>query len=368
MSEADTEKRAFAALPAPESEETPSREARGRWLELPEAIGIFALTLIAALCGGLIAVYWPWSGNDASATADRLAALETRVAQISTSRVAPGPSKALDALKARLDADETRLAALEQSATSVAPAAQISAMPTNDALGARVAKLEADSLGIKQELGTAALKSDEAALSARIAWLESRDPGALLKRAGALMALTGIERASLDGRPFTEELANLRATAPALPEIATLARYAASGVATRESLKVQLTGEAAGIIEADRDAHAKNWAQRLWLHIADLVSIRRVGRTKGRSTEAIVARAEAAAGSGDIEQALKEMNALDAPARQAAGTWIAAADARVALDEAIARLSAQVLALMTAPLPATTPPVTTPPIATVPPR
>ena len=367
MSEADSEPRAFTALPAPESDEAPSREARGRWLELPEAIGIFALTLIAALCGGLIAVYWPWNGGgETGAVADRVTALEARVAHQPPSHPPPDQRKAIDALKTRLDADEARLAALEQSAP-VAQSVQGSAPIANDALSARVARLEADTLGMKQELGTAALKSDEAALSARIAWLESRDPGAILKRAGAMMALTGIERASANGQPFVQELANLRATSPDLPEIATLARYAATGADTRDVLKTRLTGDAARIIEADREAHAKNWAQRLWLHIADLVSIRRVGHAKGRSTDAVIARAEAATASGDIEQALKEMNALDAPARAAANDWIAAATARIALDAALKRLAAHVLAMMTTPQPAAAPPVAAP-IATVPPR
>jgi hypothetical protein len=120
--------RAFNALPTGENEEpatAPEPPVKRSMIDLPDgAVGIFFLLIIAALSGGLIAVYWPWqqSGTEASATADRLADLEARIDQIAIGH-APKAAQAafqderrdLGALKTRLDADEARLGAMEKA-------------------------------------------------------------------------------------------------------------------------------------------------------------------------------------------------------------------------------------------------------------
>lgn len=132
MSETDqpgpSDERPFSAVPKPDAagapaQETPARRSR---FNLPEgAFGIFVLLLVAAVSGGLIAVYWPWltgAGPDNSALADRVGALETHVGQIAAGQ-APTVAAAnfdelkrtLSALQTRLDADEARLSAIEKS-------------------------------------------------------------------------------------------------------------------------------------------------------------------------------------------------------------------------------------------------------------
>ena len=129
MSESDQSgERPFSALPKPEAAESPSPEkpARLGWFNLPDgALGFFVLLLLAATCGGLIAVYWPWltgAGPEQSALTDRVSALESRVDQIAVGQAPKAAAASFDdlkrtlsGLKDRLDADEARLAAVEKS-------------------------------------------------------------------------------------------------------------------------------------------------------------------------------------------------------------------------------------------------------------
>lgn len=358
MSDADST-RPFAALPRADNEEP--REPRIRGLEVPEAIGIFFLLLIAAACGGLIAVYWPWNSGsqDLSAANDRIAVLEARVGELSAAKSGGGASATQSAafanLKTRLDADEARLAALEATGgTANIPLTQLSA---------RITALEATAppADLKQQLSGFALKSEEALLEARIAKLEARDPEPALKRAAAMMALADLVRVSASGAPFANELSILRAVAPGLPATE-LGGFAHAGVPTRPMLAASITREAPRIIAAAREARAKNWLQRLWLHVSGLVSVRRVGTVEGKTTADILARAEADAGKNDLDGALAEMAHLNPAARAAAKSWIDAAQARLTLDKDVRDLSSRVVAMLAQPLPddATPPPATVP--------
>src|SRR5580658_8780440 len=118
--------RSFNALPHPEESEAPAIAfARRMFFDLPGgAIGVFFLLIVAAISGGLIAVYWPWQPgtSEASISADRLAALETRIDQIAVGHAPKAAAAAfqderrdLGALRSRLDADEARLGGIEKA-------------------------------------------------------------------------------------------------------------------------------------------------------------------------------------------------------------------------------------------------------------
>ncbi len=149
-----TDPRPFAALPEPGEDETGKAEPRRRRSLFPDgATGIFFLLFLAAVCGGLIAVYWPWV-QGGEATNDRLTTLEARLAQLAAGH-APAVAaeaygdeqKSLAALKMRLDADEARLGTMEKSASA---GADLGALKTAlerdktliDQLNARLARIE----------------------------------------------------------------------------------------------------------------------------------------------------------------------------------------------------------------------------------
>ena len=155
---ADTDpaqERSFSALPQPENTDSPAAEPRARRSLLPEGtIGIFLLSLLAAVLGGMLAVYWPslMGTQDSSASGDRLAALESRVDQLAAGQAPKAAAatfndlrKDLSALSDRVDADEARLMALEKSAgeSGTVDSSSLKSNVSDVAqLAARVQKLE----------------------------------------------------------------------------------------------------------------------------------------------------------------------------------------------------------------------------------
>jgi hypothetical protein len=402
--------RPFAALPKPEGDDAADDEPRGRraLIALPDgALGIFFLVIIAAMSGGLIAVYWPWvqGGSDNSTTADRLTTIETRVAQIAAGH-APNVAAAvygeqqrnLTALKMRLDADEARLTAMEKASGEI-DGSDLGALKTDidkDAAGiaqlnGRVAKLEqtpassaalaqlrkdldartqaqADANGriservaaleknappadLAARLDGFALKTGEDALDLRVTNLESHDASEVMRRAASLLALADLVRADSGTESFATELAALRALAPTAPELADLSKYANAGAPTRAMLAERFSAQADGILAAERAGNAKTWSQRLWVNLSNLVSIRRVGDISGDNSESRVARAETALHSGDLDRAVNEVAALKGAARTAAQPWLVAAQARLAVDRDTRALTSRVVASLSTPLP-----------------
>lgn len=411
MSDSDSAEgeRSFNAIakPEPEGAPSPAEDAKPRrgWFAMPEgAFGFFVLLLLAAACGGLIAVYWPWvagNGGEASAVTERLVSLESQVGQIAAGQ-APNAAAAsfketqrnLAALKARMDADEARLAALETGAPEGAgggagtlktafdkntadlaqlgerldkfeqtPAAKAMLDPqftariesNEKALGkldGRIAVLErsAPPADLSERLDSFALKTGVATLEARIGRLEDQDTAGLMRRAASLLALADLVRATGREQAFDSELAALRALMPASAEIADLSNYARTGVPTVTTLAERFHHDIDSVLAAERASRAKNWTERVWYDLVNLVSVRRVGNVPGTDTEARVARAEFALKNGDLVAAVAEVQAFDKPAKAAIASWLRDATARLAVDrDATALTNRIVSALANAP-------------------
>lgn len=424
--DADKDEQDFTALPKtePGPDEEPAaapreKSVRRGWFDLPDgAFGFFVLLLLAAACGGLIAVYWPWmtgAGADNSGVVDRVAALESRVGQIAAGK-APEVAAAsfndlqrkVADLKERLDADEARLNAVETSAGSggggdlaalkasidknssdiaqlgqqvdkitsapggaalpqlasklAADEKTIAALKSDldaqakargqalDRLDKRIAALEktAPPADLAERLDALAPKSDVAALAARVHRLEARDAAGLMRRAASVLALADLVRASEGEAPFANELTALKAVMPPEPEIADLSHYAATGVPTVATLTKRFEARIDPILAAERDAQAHNWAERLWADMVGLVSVRRVGNVSGKDTQARVARAEYALKHGNLADAVREVEALDKPAKKAAATWLHDAKARLAVTRDSRALTNRIVAELAA--------------------
>lgn len=351
---AETEKQEFSALPKQEAQEEHEPRARRGF---GDALGIFVLLVLAAAAGGLIAVYWPWMMNasDASDMNDRVAALETRVGQMAAGQAPKAAASAfqaersdLAALKMRVDTDEARLDSLEKSgnvppdlaakldadekALAQLNLALAAAQKSDADVNAQIAALQRNvPPDLPQRLDGLAAKADIAALDARVAKLESRDTSAAMKHAASVLALSELVRVSETDAPFENELKALRALVPA-PELDALSHYA-KGVPTRAMLSDRFSTTADAILGAERRSRATNWLSRLWASFENLVSVRRVGNVKGNGTEAHVARAEFDLKSGDLQNAVNELDALKGPAHEAANPWLADAKARLAVTQ-----------------------------------
>jgi hypothetical protein len=373
MSESD---RPFTALPKPELDEAQAKEPRARRGFAEGAFGIFVLVILASLSGGLIAIYWPWMrGTETSDANDRLTALETRIGQMSAGQASKAAAESFEAerrdlaaLKNRVDADEARLselesspgqsggaspagtdlAAIQKTLTQLAKDSDDRAKASAD-LSGRVTALEksAPPTDLATRLDSFALKSDEAALDARLKKLESEDPSGTLRRAASVLALADLVRASEGDGAFIGELAALRTLSPS-PELSNLAHYS-KGVPTRAVLTEQFSAGADSILAAERRSHASDWLNRLWASLVNLVSVRRVGNVSGNDSESRIARAEFDLRAGDLDSAVSEVSKLVGPARDAAAPWLAEAKARQAIARDTQAATNRIVAGLAAP-------------------
>lgn len=395
--------RSFTALPKPHRDDGAVGEPAPKrgWFELPDgALAIGFLLLLSSLCGALIAVYWPSAtGISESGLNDRLSTLETKVDQIAAGHASKaavlafaGARSDLSLLKARLDADEARLAAMEKSQavqdnedlSSLKASAEKDASDLHNlsnrlvGLEQKTATLESKSQGplrgafddrsqalrdaisrfgerlsaleksappadLAQRLDSFALRGEETALETRILKLEAQDMAAVMRRAAAVMALADLVRASAGGEPFLDEFAALRALAPASPELEDLSRYAARGVPTRTMLAESFNRQAESILGTEHPANSgKTFGDRIWSGVMSVVPVHPIGSIIGNDPEARVSRAQADLNLGELARAIREVSALQGPARDAAAPWLKSANERLNVDRD-ARVLAQKL-------------------------
>jgi hypothetical protein len=387
MAEAE---RSFTAVPKPEAGDSRAREtiARRIWSEFPDgALGIVFLLLLSSFCGGLIAVYWPFNQTAGEASlGDRISTIESKVDAMAIGR-APGAAaqvfiaqrREISALKSRLDADEARLAMMEKS-ESAAEAVDVTALKSSadrteadvkqiadrvaraeQGRGAvetqamrdrltrfeqRIAALEksAPPADFAQRLDSFALKSEEGALETRIVELESQDMSGVMRRAAAVMALADLVRASAGGEPFADELSSLKALAPASPELQDLAHYAAKGVPTRTMLAESFSRQIDTILGNDRSGGTHSWSGQMWSGVMNVVTMRPIRNIIGNDPQARVARAQVDLNVGELARAVREINALPSPAREAAEPWLKSANERITVDRDAHQLAQRLVA------------------------
>ncbi|HYF87158.1 mitofilin family membrane protein [Azospirillum sp.] len=265
----------------------------------------------------------PGNGGNGEAAAG-LAALTQRIDALEQRPAAAAPDTGVaDAQKALAD----RLAALEQKVSAAAGNAQ----------AAQELRGEVDSL--KQQVTSvnqAVTQRQDAATAAQ-----------------ALVLAAGQLRASLSGgQPFQQDLQAVRALniadAGVTQPLDAVAPYAAKGIPTRAQLTDRFEPLAGEIVRADIRGEGNGWIDSAVGKLSTLVTVRREGGgVVGTTSDAVVARAEAALSEGNLAKAVEELSTLQGPAAQTAGPWLADAKARLAADQAARQLNDRAIALMT---------------------
>jgi hypothetical protein len=227
-----------------------------------------------------------------------------------------GLNRAIGDLEARLDGNEARLGALETRTPSDLPERleRFADVDSVAALDARVVQLEAD-----------ALQNDT-------------------RRAAMGLGLAQLARAAQGARPFVEEHAAIALLRPADPLVAQFAPYATTGVPTFAMLRDDFPAVARTAARAAHTVEEPTAWGRVWAWLGQAISFRRTGDAEGGDASAILARAERGMAEGDLAAALSQMNTLPEGARASSATWIAAAEARVALDRLTTALSLEIIA------------------------
>jgi hypothetical protein len=249
----------------------------------------------------------------------------------------------LSALSETVDELTARIVALEERPVITGDVAADTAALSEvvETLEARVAEEQAAAAEAvaaaeaSQAAAAAELQAAAEAAQAAIAEAEAR-AAATAQATQAQAALSRVQIAMAAGGPFADALADLPVEAPDALQAA-----AETGVPTVDELQASFPAAArAALPIALRETAGDSATERVGAFFMGQIGGRSVEPRDGDDPDAILSRAEAAVGTGDIDGALAEIATLPEGAQAAFEEWIAQAEARVAADDALAELSA----------------------------
>ena len=135
--------------------------------------------------------------------------------------------------------------------------------------------------------------------------------------------------------PFQEELSVFDDPPKALTAVAE------TGVPTMNDLQREFPDMARAALSTvtvvPQDASA---GDRLTAFLKRQTNARSLAPQEGDSTDAVLSRAEAAVGAGDLEASLEELSSLSEDAKDVLGPWMANAQARLDALSALSEISA----------------------------
>lgn len=316
------------------------------------------------------------------------AALEARIAALE-SRPQPEPAAApaaapppvdLDPINREIGALRTALGRIEEAQRQVAAAPAPAAAPAGPDMAAVTAVIEErlrEALlpegrrveaveGRVTELSTALTRQSEA-LDGRIAALagdlgkQAEAGQAAAQRLAALdqsrslgekaARLVGVEvlRAAVErGGAYAAELRGALALGIEASGLEPLSAAAERGIPSRAALHRGFAALAPQLVRAAPGSGEGGFLDRLASNAQGLVRVRPVGEAAGGSVPAVVARIEAKLGRGDLAGALADFDSLPEPVKAPAQDWSAGAKARLAAERALAKLSSDALAALSA--------------------
>lgn len=308
-----------------------------------------------------------------TALASRIASVRKAVSEEiekRTGKIAEA-SEAARAGMVRIDRDVTGLKANTAKLTDTISSLQADQERTTKSLAdlkSEATALNADLGALRQRLQTEVqtvlrpgdLKESLSPLSARLAGLEqgikdivSREGTYQKSSEHALLALelANLRRAVEAGGAYADELSNVNRSAGGQLKLTALDRFKNSGVPTLRELSAEFGKLSHRIIAADTPPEAGTLIDRFLTGAKSVVRIRRVGdNVEGNSTEAIVARMEAALEKGNLEQVLEEGRSLSERNRiPAAREWLEKVEARVAASTALRDVERQLKASLGSP-------------------
>lgn len=183
-----------------------------------------------------------------------------------------------------------------------------------------------------------------AALSERLSVVETEN-ARVSRAAAAALAAAALVEASQTSRPFVEEFAALEAMSPPSPELGAMRRLAETGAPSRAALASAFPDYAARAASASRaPGEDASVLDRVSYALSRVVTLRRVGDVPGNGVDAILARAERQVEDGDVDGALKTLDALPPAGREALSPWRTRAERRAEIDRRVGAIRAEALA------------------------
>lgn len=276
-----------------------------------------------------------------AARADELAALRSEIAEERRA--------ALDSAMAAFEAEDgVNLAALPDEVAALR-AAVGDAQAAADAASARAEEIDGiaadvDALVAWRDGVAATLADVEAAteaLAVRVTGargLPARDMGA-----AAALAFAALEDAIAEGRAFAVEHDAADAYFAGAAEFAALGAHAETGAPSRADLAERFDAVAQAAVVAER-GEVGGLIDQFAQVVTGLVTVNRTDAPETEAAADIVVRARAAVRAGDLTAAVGEMRRLKDVAADAAAEWIGDAEARIAVDQNLAALRADLTA------------------------
>ena len=190
---------------------------------------------------------------------------------------------------------------------------------------------------------TPVTSAETAALSARIDRLEMGHH-ALVDAASAALAAASLSQASDSGRPFVGELDMLSRVLPDSRDIAGLRPLAERGAPTRAVLVAEFPEMARQAAIASRTPpDGAGVFARISHALNALFTVRRTDHLTGNDPDAVLARAERRVNDGDLDTAVRELDALPARGQAAARVWLERARSRMEIQRRVAAIRIQAL-------------------------
>ncbi len=273
---------------------------------------------------------------DIAPVADAVAGLQA--GQEALSAGAASLSEAVDGLSARIDATDTRVAEVE---TQPIPMAQLPEEIRN-AYDRQVAAMEAQ-VGERFAEVQAALDAKLAEIEAARAAASDQEVQAMAaaRAAEARAALAEIEVALDTGSGYAQALAALNDSADVSADAA-LTDHANEGVPSLAALQDSFPDAArAALADATRAAADSGDVNPVTAFLRTQLGARSLEPREGDDPDAVLSRAEAALGGGDLETTLTEIAALPEAGQAALSAWVGDAETRRAALNALADLAAQ---------------------------
>ena len=263
---------------------------------------------------------------------ERLATLEAALSQGDGQD--PSTRAAVGSLNAQLARQTDRLAALEQDVATVRDLAGAPSAEVTDRLSSEAQRLD-EMLAAQSELAQR-LATAEADLDATLAAREAA-PGS--QETLLLLATLQLRDALQGSGPYAQPLAMLKnlasQDAAVGPIIAPLERRASAGLPSLRDLQAGFPAVARRIAAIEVGQEGEGWPAGVLRRLSEAVNLRPVGLVEGDAPTAVAARAEVKLNDGDLTGALAEIDTLQGAAAEAAASWRADAEARLAANRAV---------------------------------
>jgi len=266
----------------------------------------------------------------------------------------------LDVTLDRLDTLESSIGSVKKMIDAVNTEPGSGAARTLEQLSSRLQKLEAENSNYRTIYQTKDGKTLNT-LAEEVAALEKKVPiivgDTQSSQARALVLSIGQMRESVRaGRSFQSELAALNvlvekndnikiALADSLNE---LAKISTTGAPSLQMVQSQFDELAGKIVQVGLMPTDGGWVQRTLARLTESVKWRRTDNLAGNGVEAIVARAERALKSRDVEKAIKELSTLEENPAALTKEWLVGAEAYIIAEKALAELQTRAVAQMAA--------------------